>query len=149
MRGFPFLNLLIALVLSGAVLWPLVWRSTQREAKAKALEPDAPVVKPEPGEPARVALRFVHAPSSVKLMADGRALHEWTAPAGELVLEESVTLPLAEERVELTVQITWPAGTPETVAELQVEPDGREKRRANVWSADGAADELIALTWKP
>lgn len=149
MRGFPFLNLLIALVLSLAVLWPLVWRYTRTEEKAESLEAAAPLVEPEPGEPARVSLRFVHAPLAVKLMADGQTLHEWTALAGALVLEESVTLPLVEDRVEIMVQITWPAGTPETVAELQVEPDGREKKRANVWSVDGAADELIALTWKP
>jgi len=149
MRGFPFLNLLIALVVSGVVVWPLVWRSTQTAAIVAAPVPDAPEGGKEAGVPARVSLRFVHAPASVKLMADGKALHEWTAPAGATVLEESVKLPMEEERTELTVQITWPAGTPKSVAELKVEPDGREPRVANVWGADGAADELITLTWKP
>lgn len=146
MRGFPFLNLLIALVVSGAVLLPLVWRATRvNAAPALTVAEDA---VPAGRVPSHVSLRFVHAPAKVRLTAGDVLLHEWTAP-GSALLEESVALPLSDDRTEFNVQIEWPAGTPETNVVLQVEPEGREARKEVVWSSGGAADELITLTWKP
>ena len=147
MRGYPFLNLLIALIVSGAVLLPLVWRATRvNAAPAPAAMEDA---APAGRVPSHLSLRFVHAPAKVVLTTGDAVLHEWTAPGDTRLLEESVALPLSDDRAEFRVQITWPAGTPETNVVLQVEPDGREVRKEIVWSSGGAADQFITLTWKP
>ena len=147
MRGFPFLNLLLALLVSGAVVWPLVWRSTQvPAAPAAAREAE---IAPAPGRVASfVSLRFVHAPVRVVMKTGESVLHEWPAPGG-LLLEDTVSVPLSDDRTEFSLQIEWPAGTPDTVAELKVEPEGRESRSTNVWGREGKADELITLNWKP
>ena len=75
-------------------------------------------------------------------------LHEWKVSNPTLLLEDSISLPLHDDRAEFTVQIQWPAGTPEPFAELRVEPDGLAARTANIWSSSESADELITLTWK-
>ena len=146
MRGFPFFNLIICLFLSGGVLLPLVYRATR--------VPD-PVVAPAPGPlhsiggsvPAHVSLHFVHAPVAARMKAGETLIHEWKPAKPDMELEEEVTLPLSGGRSEFTVQIEWPAGTPRSVAELRIEPEGYAVRNANIWG-EGSADEVVAFSWK-
>ena len=148
MRGFPLLNLLLALFLSGVVLLPLVYRAT-RVVPATAVEsarPDAPASAD--GIASHVSLQFVHAPVSVRLMNGGVVLKEWPDAGGALLLEDAMKLPFNEHRSEFSVEIAWPAGTPKTMAEITLEPDGLAVRQANVWSDGAAADELVILTWE-
>jgi hypothetical protein len=147
MRGFPFFNLIICLFLCGGVLLPLVYRATT--VPAAAIPTPAPVATATHASrvPAHVSLHFVHAPVGARLKAGDKMLHEWKPGKPDTELEEDVTLPISEGRSEFTVQIEWPAGTPATVAELRVEPDGLPARTANIWGT-GSADEVIALTWK-
>lgn len=148
MRGFPLLNLIIALLLSGAVLLPLVNRATRIDAaQVAAAKPSPAADAVAQSVPARVSLRFVHAPAQVTVSADGKVLLSYTGSA-ELAFEETVPLPLSENRIELTAVITWPPGTPDSVAELTVEPEGLESRTANIWSSNAAADELVSFSWK-
>ncbi len=148
MRGFPLLNLILCLLLSGAVLLPMVYRSTREPGMvAHVPVPDAGPVLATPVVPARVMLRFVHAPVQVRLFAGETPLHEWKPAKPDTELEAEVNLPLSEGRSEFTVKIEWPAGTPNTMAELRVEPDGLATRTANIWG-EGSADEVVALTWK-
>jgi hypothetical protein len=147
MRGFPFFNLIICLLLCGGVLLPLVYRATQVTAAAAPVPEPVAAAAPGGSVPAHVSLRFVHAPVSARLKAGDKVLHEWKPDQPDTELDEDVILPLTEGRSEFTVQIAWPAGTPATVAELRVEPDGLPSRTANIW-ATGSADEVIALTWK-
>jgi len=146
MRGFPFLNLLIALLLSGAVMLPLVYRATRKAPAVEHL--DSPAAEPGSTVSSHVSLRFVHAPVSVRLKNGEAVLHEWTSPIGGRLLEETVAMPFHDSRAEFTVQITWPAGTPETMVEIKVEPDGKGARSVNVWSSGAATDELVTLTWE-
>lgn len=147
MRGFPFLNLVLALLLSGVVLLPLVYRATR--SAAMAVEPGRPAAADPDGRiSSHVSLHFVHAPVTVRLKDGAAVLHEWAAPGGARLLEDTVVLPFSDNRTEITVQITWPAGTPETNVEIRVEPDGKASRKDNVWSSGAAADELVTLTWE-
>lgn len=149
MRGFPFLNLIISLLLSGAVVFPLVYRATRVAARDVVEKSAAAPEERAPFTPAHVSLRFDHTPQKVSLRSGGQLLHEWTAPAAGATLEESIRLPLTDGRAELAVRIDWPAGTQGTpVAELRVEPDGMASRSANIWSAGGTADEVVTLSWK-
>lgn len=147
MRGFPFLNFLIALLLSGTVLLPLVYRATRVEG-AQAEKTD-PVVEPDKRGvvSSHVRLRFVHAPLSVQLKNGEALLREWKSPA-VAPPGETVELPFNDNRMEFTVQAAWPAGTPYTVIEITVEPDGKAARSTNVWSSGATADELVTLAWE-
>ena len=148
MRGFPFLNLVIALLLSGAVLLPLVWRSTGESAvtgPASETRPEAAAI----GVPSHLSLRFVHAPAKVKVMAGETVIREWGSPDAALQLEDSVTLPLNGERLELGLQIEWPAGTTDpTNVVVEVEPERHEARKEVVWSSGGTVDDIVVLSWK-
>lgn len=148
MRGFPLLNLLLALFLSGAVLLPLVFRATRvvPVAAVETARPEAPGAAE--GISSYVSLRFVHAPVSVRLMNGGDVLKEWADAGGALLLDDTMQLPFNERRSEFTVAVTWPAGTPMTMVEITLEPDGLAARKVNVWSEGAAADELVTLTWE-
>jgi hypothetical protein len=149
MRGFPFLNLFIALALSGAVLLPLVWRSTRAVASPGLTPNDAPAPSPDK-VPSRVSLRFVHAPSKVRLTAGDTVLHEWTAPGGALQLEETAALPVTADRAEFGLQIEWPAGTTDpTNVIVRVEPEKFESWEKAFWSSDGTVDEIVDFACKP
>jgi hypothetical protein len=149
MRGFPFLNLLIALILSGAVLLPLVWRSTRGTSAPVAVR-DEETAPAENTVPAHVSLRFVHAPSKVRLTAGSTVLREWATPEGALLLEDTLPLPLSEERTEFGLKIEWPPGTTDpTNVVLEMEPERRESRKAVYWSSGGVVDEIDSFTWKP
>ena len=147
MRGFPFLNLLIALLLSGSVLLPLVYRATR--VVASPLEPAGPDVETQHGGEisSNIRLHFSHAPLNVHLKNGEVILHEWKSP-GVRPPGETVMLPFSDNCTEFTLQAAWPAGTPETVIEITVEPDGKAARFANVWSSGAAADALVTLTWE-
>jgi hypothetical protein len=150
MRGFPLLNLLLALLLSGAALFPLVRRAT------RAAQPAAGTVavSESPADGTRsvnsyVSLRFVDTPQSVRLASGGKVLREWNSAPMENLLEDTISLPLAEHCAELDVQVQWPAGTTrDTNVVVRVEPDGLPARSATIWGSGGRADELITLSWK-
>jgi hypothetical protein len=46
------------------------------------------------------------------------------------------------------VEATWPENTPATALGVEVEPDGRETRRATVWAEGAAVTELLTFSWK-
>jgi hypothetical protein len=148
MRGFPMLNLLLALLLSGSVVFPLVWRQNHRPTPADS----APPLEPETiGQkvPAHVSLRFVHPPALVKLTGGDAILHEWKAPHG-LVLEESLALPLSDNRVAAGLEIEWPAGTPEANnVVVNIEPRGAQSWKDTFFSDAGAVDEIIEFDLRP
>jgi len=148
MRGFPVLNLLLTLLLSGAVLLPLVWRHTRVAAAGSA--PEAPdTVDAAARVPAHVSLRFVHPPARVRLTDGDAVLHEWNAPQS-LTLEESASLPCTDRRVNFGLQIAWPAGTPEANnVVLRVEPRGFQAWNDAIFSDAGAVDEIIEFNCQP
>ncbi len=148
MRGFPLLNLLIALLLSGVVLLPLVYRATRlAPAPVEATGQSGELLDKGGQVSSHVRLRFGQPPASVRLKIGEAVLHEWTSPAAT-ILEETLMMPFNDNRTEFTVQATWPAGTAETVIEITVEPDGKTARVVNVWASGAMADELVTLTWE-
>ena len=153
MRGFPLLNLIIALLISGAVLLPLVNRATRITAANTPLNATQPVATAQQEETVttHVSMRFVHAPARITVTAGGKALISHAAGTdSELAFEDTIPMPVTENRTrtELNVTITWPPGTPDSVAELKIEPEAMEARSANVWGSGAAADEWITFSWK-
>ena len=143
MRGFPLLNLLVCLGLAFAVVAPLVRRMTV----VAAPPPPAAAVDTSGSVEASVRFRCVHAPRSLAVTAAGRPLARWENAAGDLAFEERVALPWEARRTEFTVTASWPDGTPETVIEVTIEPDGLEARTTNLWSSGGTLEEIVGTTW--
>jgi hypothetical protein len=150
MRGFPLLNLLAALLICGAVILPLVYRATEASRVPRTLlESDQPATAPSatPVINTHVSLRFVHVPEKIVLNCNDQPLLTKESP-GALSVEDTIELPVAEGRAELQALITWPDGTPYTVVELKLEPDGLAGRNANVWSTGTTADEIVTFSWR-
>lgn len=150
MRGFPLLNLLAALLICGAVILPLVYRATEASRVSRMVtETDQAAASPSasPAINTHLSLRFVHMPQKIVLSCNDQPLLTREAP-GTLTLEETIDLPIAESRAELQALITWPEGTPDTVVELKIEPDGIAGRTANIWSSGATADEIVTFSWR-
>ncbi len=147
MRGFPFFNLLICLLLSGAVLLPLVLRATHIAPRTATVEKKTPAPS-ERTIRCVVTVKFVHAPQSLKLSAGDRVVADWTNADEDLRWEESLDLPADGKRLEFSLAVKWPDKTPDTIAEVTVEPEGSESKAKNLWSSGAAADEVISLTWE-
>ena len=146
MRGFPLFNLLICLLLSGAMFLPLVLRATHIAPAAAAQAASLPA-EAVATMPVLVALKFVHPPQSLKLSAGGKVLTEWTNGSSELRWEQNAELPKGP-RLEFSLAVQWPENTPDTVAEVTVEPDGLAAKTQNLWSGGAAADEVMTFTWE-
>lgn len=98
--------------------------------------------------PARVRLRFAHAPQSVKVSCGEQVLVETSAGSEpELVREEDVTLAVPPEGVELLLEVQWPEGTPQTAVGVEIEPDGLDTRADTRWTDTGELAEIIPLIW--
>jgi hypothetical protein len=98
-----------------------------------------------------VRVRFAHAPLRVVLTQDGRSVATFAAPADPATgqMDQTATLRLAAETpLDLLVEATWPDNTPATALGVEVEPDGRETRRATVWAEGAALTELLTFSWK-
>src|SRR6186997_2257043 len=108
MRGFPLLNLILCVLVSAAVLFPMVHRATLAVPRVTSAVTETPAAAGS-GLRSRVLFDFVHAPQSVVLKNGDTVLHSWK-PAGEVYhVEETISLPVAEGHTEFTVQIQWPA----------------------------------------
>ena len=144
MRGFPLLNLILSLLVCGLVILPLVRRTSVVAAPVSSGPVQPSLVRTVSS---LISLRFVHKPQMVRLMEGRKVLHEWNdAPPG-MELSESVPLTLSEGRSEFTVQIAWPADTPDTMAEIKVEPDSMPPWSGNVWSNRATVDEVLNIPW--
>jgi hypothetical protein len=148
MRGFPLLNLLLSILVSGAVVLPLVHRATRVATPTAELPTRAQPAPESQSTHAHVSLRFVHPPQVVRLKSGDVILREWIVSSPELLLDDSIALPFTDHRSEFSVEVEWPAGTPDTVIALTVEPDGLAARTNNIWSSGNRADELVTMTWK-
>lgn len=147
MRGFPLLNFLLCLALGLGCCGPLVWRAT-RVASPPATTRDTkadPASTPTLTSPVRI--RCVHPPESITLSAAGQTLHSWSNPDQNLTFEDSIALPIDNLRTEFTIAIRWPDHTPETMAEITIEPDGLTTRTINVWATNPTTEEVVSTSW--
>lgn len=141
MRGSIVRELILLILFFGVLLVPMT-RLTGSRVPAAGVEEADPVVK---GHPAWIRLRFAHLPERFRILVGETLL--WQASAVEDVrLDRDIVLPLHQSLVELSVQVHWPPGTPETVCELILEPDGLAERRQSAWG-ESTLDEIMAFSW--
>ena len=144
MKGNPFKELVLVAVFFLAMLIPML--------RLTGLHADAPLLTVE--DEHRIAVlreswatfRFAHRPEKCVLTVNGIALWTILAPE-ENRIDQSIPLPIEQDRVEVLVSVTWPEGTPETVCELTLEPDGLPGQQVSVWGS-GSIEELLLYHWE-
>jgi len=146
MRGFPLLNFLLCLALGLGCCGPLVWRAT-RVTTPPAAPAASQTTTSTPTLTSSVRIRCVHAPESITLSSAGQTLHTWSNPDHDLSFEDSINLPIENLRTEFTIAIRWPDDTPETMAEITIEPDGLAARTINVWATTTTTEEVVSTSW--
>lgn len=150
MRGFPPLQIFLLGLAFGMLAVPLYQLTGQTQSMpGNATEAEAAPAggssQPDKVE-ALIRLRYAHQPKSVSLKQGDRELLK-DADLAASPLEISTDLMISKDGNELTLQATWPEGTPDTALTLEIEPDGLEVRKETLWSADAALDEILTLTW--
>ena len=141
MRGSIVRELILLILFFGVLLVPMT-RLTGSRVPAAGVEEADPVVK---GHPAWIRLRFAHLPERFRILAGETLL--WEARVVEDArLDRDIILPLQASLVELSVQVHWPPGTPETVCELILEPDGLAERRQSSWG-ESTLHEIMTFSW--
>ncbi len=143
MRGFPLKNLLWVLLLFAGLTIPMLRVDRPRELGPAEVESGPhPVAVVLPG---LLRLRFAHAPLAVEVAAAGRPV----ALRGEgLEREGEVSLEGANPGLEISLKVTWPAGTGRTVVEVGAAPDGQPEQLRNVWVEGSSVEEILRFSWR-
>lgn len=139
MRNWPVTDAFWVTLLGIALLWPMLRLSGGQ----------SPQVLPDDRSdaasiPTFVTIRSAHPPQSLEIRHEGEVLYQ-AAPA-EPFIEADWELPVEATGLELAVRASWPPGTPETVVEVTLEPDGLDSRSASAWGA-GELDSILQFPW--
>jgi hypothetical protein len=147
MRGFPPLQLVIAIIGLALLAIPLV-HLTRGAARSQSSETSAvpPAVKAT-SRSAVVRVRFAHEPLRLKIRQGDRILLS-AVPAVKSPLESEVPIFIGAQAPDFFVEAAWPAGTPETAVTLEIEPDSLETQADTAWSDQGVMNCLFHLAWK-
>ena len=150
MRGFPPLQIFLLGLAFGLLAVPLYQLTGQSQSMSGDATTDEAAPAGSNSKPDKVEtlirLRYAHQPKSVSLKQGDRELLK-VADLAASPLEISADLMVSKDGNELTLQATWPMGTPDTALTLEIEPDGLDARTETRWSADAALDEILTLTW--
>ncbi len=148
MRGFPLLNLIGILALLALMAVPLVAISRRQAAPAPVVAPPPETVEGMKARSTVVTLVLVHPASAAALWKDGRMLWQWADPLRMGTrLETTLDLPYFEGTVEFELRLQWPQGTPRSVVEVTLSPEGLDAKTQNAWG-DGGVEELVSQQWK-
>jgi len=147
MRGWPIGEVIGLGISLALLLWPLYESTVGRRLPATsaytATSPD-PLPPPETSV-IQASVRFAHLPRQFTVRIGDAAL--WTlTPVTSSSVSKPLTLPWADQTVELFVDVEWPKGTPETVVELTLEPDHLEGLTRTVWGRESLSIPLH-FTW--
>jgi hypothetical protein len=144
MRGWPSIELVGLGIALALLVLPLHAFTLGRRPPGAAAPASIPAPAPERTE-ARLAARFVHPPLRFRVACGPETL--WDAspppPSGTFIL---CHLPPIDGNIDLRVEVEWPDGTPETVLELTLEPDGWETRSKTLWGR-GNVSSLLTYVW--
>lgn len=143
MRGFPLMNLLAVLALLAVLLVPLLRLNTPvRADSVPGLHGSGEVL---PTVPVLIRIRFASAPFRAGVSVEGQGL-ELTGSGlerqtrGDWILHDG--------SLELDVEAAWPEGSPGSMAEISVAPDGLDERKQNVWAGNGMISEILRFEWR-
>ncbi|MFT7512975.1 MAG: hypothetical protein ACI9QL_002183 [Candidatus Omnitrophota bacterium] len=143
MRGSIIKEVILVLLFFGVLLTPMI-RLTRTPEVLQPIEELTPL------EvlllPTWLTIRFAHQPVAFEILAGQHSL--WSMnPADAIKSDREIALYIPESLIELNVRVVWPAGTPQTVCELTLEPDGLATQSLTVWG-EGTLDEIMTFSWK-
>ena len=145
MRGSPPLHIFLfalAFALFAVPLARLTFARPAPPAKAVVVE------KRTTGTPTLLRVRLAHQPATLSVTLDGKSLLQ--AADNQSTLQESrVDISIPAEGVELLIEATWPAGTPDTPITVELEPDGLDTQSQTRWSSGGTLHEPFSYHWNP
>jgi hypothetical protein len=148
MRGWPLVELLGLSIALALLVLPLhAFTLGRRPLSAPSPSPVPVVPTADTGErtAARITARFAHPPLRLRVSSESETIWELPSPSAQLVATEC-ELPLGTVGIDLRVEAEWPAGTPETVIELALEPDELETLSRTAWG-QGTVDAILTYTW--
>ena len=142
MRGSPPIHL--ALLLVGFVLLaiPLVRLTSDVRVVAK----DTKDGKDSYKLMTTIRFRYAHKPTKMGVTLGNEQV---LSDAANPLMEIRQAMPIPKEGIELQVDATWPAGTPDTALTIEMEPDGLEAQSQTRWSREARMNEIIVYQWKP
>jgi hypothetical protein len=145
MRGFPLLNLILVLAACAGAIFPWV----QRTAHVAVAQPPVAAASTATTVGATVLLRFVHPPTSARLLNGNEIIHAWATSDLERELSTRLDLPVEEQRAELTLEVVWPQEIATTMVEVKVEADGVATWTTNAWSDGARVEEVLSIPLPP
>ncbi len=161
MRGFPPLQIFLLGLLFGLLAIPLVQLTGQAgsssgggelaasSAKAVALAHSKSLAgSAREGEksPVFLRVRYAHKPLKISLKEAKRELII-KPDLSASPLEIETQLAIRPEGNELSLEASWPEGTPDTALTIEIEPDGRDARSETVWSQGADLSEILTFLW--
>jgi hypothetical protein len=156
MRGWPIGEALALGAFLAFLLWPLHGFTFGRRPHPGPDPAPAPMTVSAATPPdssgtdvvlVHASVRFAHGPERCVIRHEGVVLWEMD-PATALRASRPLPLPLpgTAPSMELLVDVVWPEGTPDTVVELTLEPDGLEGVTRTAWGR-GTFSGPLSFTW--
>lgn len=146
MGGFPLVNGFVIAGLLCAALLPLT-ALTGRETQTvlpPAIHDAASEASIRPG---RGIVKFAHRPESIVLRhLDVVLWSQHECDTNEIEFEVGLPSFDPADGIDLLLEVQWPEGSPESVAQLTLEPDSLEGRSATVWG-EGSLTEIVTFVW--
>lgn len=91
-------------------------------------------------------LHFAHPPSHVHLHQGDTDLWHFDPSGGGTLFDTEFPVRMSRGFAEIVAHVAWPKGTPESVVELVLEPDGRPRRTASAWGR-GELHTVLVFQW--
>lgn len=144
MRSWPVTEAMVVLALGLLLLFPML-RVTGGAPNAHGHHQGSETTAPDFRDTSCwLTVRSPHEIKALRIVCEG---DEVLVKEGAFKqVEESLTLPISITGIELLVEASWPAGTPETMVEVLLEPDQRDVRRNSIWGEEQVED-ILSFQW--
>lgn len=143
MKGSPLKEFLLVLLFFGLLSIPLVLLTSR--AKPTRI-PTAPSGVSQEAISTWMTIRFAHRPESIEILSGKNKVLMLTEFESN-TFEQEVSLAIREDQLELRITVKWPEGTPESICEMALAPDGLEEQSAHAWGSE-TLDEIFSFSWR-
>jgi len=144
MRGFPPIQIFLLVLAFGLLAVPLAkLTGNAAHAPLSPLRTEAPQTQLTP-----VLLRFnfAHPPLSLSLRQGSHTLVQ-EVKMSQVPWELKTEMSLLKDGDELSLDVTWPQGTPNTAITCEIEPDGHEAESRTLWTTSAELHEILTFVW--
>lgn len=146
MRGFPPIQIFILALLFGLMAVPLVRLTGNAPEQPSSQTQEVADASASKAVPAWIRVRHAHKPLKLSLKSDGKELLQHQDLSESLIEFES-SFPISKDGHEISLEASWPPGTPDTAVTVEIEPEGHDARSETRWSSEAAMQEILSFTW--